>query len=757
MSSLLTLICPLLHGRVNSRSISFLSTSSQTAWRRRNARGLPPPTDNVNVSEALKAFRQDATVETKELGGWSALYYRYVCSHLELSQEEMSKESNIHERTLRRYQQYALEQLTDDLTKAEWQARVRRRRQRLYNQLPMPVPTRLFGREQAFERARHCVEGAPPRHLFVSGISGIGKTAFAQEFVRLLIDSESVDQVVWLNAPVDTQQVRDSLAEQLFPDSLSISLRDYLTAVEVAVVLDGLSNLLVDVNGLCHLLQDLSRAVVMLVHDSYMPLPVTHVHLPLEELEQGDTAELIAAVVEPEFQAEKSALADLCEMIWERVGGHPLAAKLLALHTEFIHPQDETAPGIAEQIYERAYHTLPTALKRGWWMMALLPPGAVRLDTLAALWPDSSAGVSFDALTRRHLIEKEGTNPAACSLTTAARQYLQGISVHALDDFIYPLLTELDKQIQSKNTAALGIVEYLLQLQWLGIPAEIRHAWLRTAWETAVVAGQCARWRPLLEQAVEETDDLYLQIAYGICLRRLSSWHDAGRALERAMAQAGRQGEFGVQATCLLELAVLARYRGDYEHALMLLQRAERIAGRYGDDDLRQGIRIEYAQIAVDKQDGDLAIQQIEGVPDTVRSLALRGEAWILSGYEARGRQIIAPVFDMLHGEDAWAEGRLYTLVGRVFEQEGDLAAAQYHLLMALNRFDGAGDVFAAARGQCNLGAVLTKLGECDEAESLLKQAEETQRLLGDEIGLTHTRHNLNVLYIHCPEAGASP
>jgi tetratricopeptide (TPR) repeat protein len=92
------------------------------------------------------------------------------------------------------------------------------------------------------------------------------------------------------------------------------------------------------------------------------------------------------------------------------------------------------------------------------------------------------------------------------------------------------------------------------------------------------------------------------------------------------------------------------------------------------------------------------------------------------------------------------AVGRLYTLIARICEQQGEVDSSFSYLARAIIILEREGDIWALGRTQSNMGALLIHMGNSYEAYDMLSKAENSQVLLGDRVGLESTRHNFRVL-----------
>ncbi|MBC7814922.1 MAG: hypothetical protein H7175_27440, partial [Burkholderiales bacterium] len=206
---------------------------------RRQSFGLPEPSGHESLAAAKSAIAQDAHEGAAKLIGWSSLYYRHVRVDLEIGSKAYARGVKLSERTVYRYQLAATIQLKDRLAIEEWNARSQHRQKRLLTLLPRIPSTRLFGRESAFEAARHALDTEhKAAHFQISGPVGIGKTAFTQEFVRQQIEGGTILQLVWLSNPPSVAFVRHQLMESILStlENSTISLREYTLLHKVAIV-----------------------------------------------------------------------------------------------------------------------------------------------------------------------------------------------------------------------------------------------------------------------------------------------------------------------------------------------------------------------------------------------------------------------------------------------------------------------------------------------------------------------------------------
>ncbi len=692
---------------------------------------LPPPRQDETRTAALQAIQVDASKPGTELLGWSYTYYRYVRVDLALTLEEISSASAFHKRSLRRYHYRILERMTEKLIEAEKEARIRQRKRRLFALLPQVMPARLIGRDEMLNKVRHVLDSSG-YHIYVTGSAGIGKSTLVQEIVRQQINTEEIVDLCWVRSPLSTQIIRQQIIQDKFPEGLCISLREYLMMWRTAIVLDDADALLQDLAALDDLLEYLSPAFVYIITRSYQPLSRIAVHIQLQPLTRSQTEELARYLATSEF--------DDFDEVCERTKGNPFAVRMLMRNPSYFETHDD---GIVQQLLMTAYNSLAPDVKLSCLMLMLCPAGSVEISRLERLWDRRFNLEHIMTLAQRDFVELD--SPDYVSLPTAVRVVLENFVRRKPEDMLLlrVLLDELESAFGYSTRDALPLVEHILLSGWLILDGDRREHWAELFAAEGVHQGHWAIWRAILESL--SSHDPMLLIFYGICLRRLAEWDTAEEAFTAAIIEAGNKGMFIEQARALLELAVLLRYRGEYDRAIEEIERAQRTATQYRDTRLVNMVRLEQAQIAIDVGDGLLAQQLLTALPTTIRVLSLRSEAALLQK-ELDRSLVYAKNAIPLAADEKSTVGRLYALVGRVYDAKGELSSAKRYLSLAVTLLEQAQDIFALARAESNLAALLMRRNVYKEAEQLLLRAEKTQLLLVDLVALKTTQHNLQIV-----------
>jgi len=228
-----------------------------------------------------------------------------------------------------------------------------------------------------------------------------------------------------------------------------------------------------------------------------------------------------------------------------------------------------------------------------------------------------------------------------------------------------------------------------------------------------------------------------------VCLRRLGQLTTARELIEQIISDTGLLGDFDLQGRALIELCGLLRYQGHYEKAQETLEHI------HSTQQNQRDIALEYAQIAFESGDLQAASTILDQYqqPAMARWLALQSEISLEVGELSRSKQYIKDAIACLDEEDYFSLGRLQSIRARVCCAQGESSRAIQTFELALTLLERGEDRFGLARCKTNWAAFLIELKQdADLAQRLLYEAEETQVLLKDAVGLLTTRHNLDIL-----------
>ncbi|MCA9972498.1 MAG: tetratricopeptide repeat protein [Anaerolineales bacterium] len=218
--------------------------------------------------------------------------------------------------------------------------------------LPPPTYSRLFGLDTAVERITHLLSASKAPHLIViTGLGGTGKTALAREIAHRAVQESHFAHVIWLStesllaelpdAPATASVFRaiiDALAQRILPDHGKdphphrrlVRVRSQLKRHRYLVVIDNLEHP-AETNWLLTQLNNLTDPTQFLLTARHYPSPETEAYtFTMPEMMQTDAIALLQhqariAGIEIPVSWDDTTLQE----IYQRVGGHPLALRLI--------------------------------------------------------------------------------------------------------------------------------------------------------------------------------------------------------------------------------------------------------------------------------------------------------------------------------------------------------------------------------------------------------------------------------------------
>jgi tetratricopeptide (TPR) repeat protein len=689
----------------------------------------PVPSRTSTRLEETRLIQEDGKTRSIPLISWGYLYYRYVRVDLNLLPEEFATYVQVDVRTMRRYQSQAIDALTEKLVLAEWKARIRLRKRRLYNALPIIPTVNLFGRENELSQINEAFNKGQ-RQIFVTGAQGTGKTVFVQEFVRRLIESPEepfVENVIWLTAPTSKDSVIRPVYERVCPADSPLTLRDCLSQYRTVIVMDNISKLSQEVVD--ELLSYLSNADVIVINRTFIPLRANAIHVILNNLNYAHTVEYIRWL---NIQ-EVAPLEDI-DMIYQEAAGNPLAIKLMvnALKVDPTHTLLYTANPFYQEL-----DNLPDILIKAWTACMLLPPSGLPREKIIQLWNIGNREIA--QLLAYHVliadVEHRITiaSPAFDAINIGYKQFPQ------IQQWVAEKTNALLETIALKDAEEILIVEHLLSLDLLSTDQAVK-------WLGMLLPKQQHRrsthWLDILEKWVTREGFETYRLEYGRTLRQFQQWEKSQLELERVIIEAGGKGDFSLQAEAMLELAVLFNTQGMQSKTARLLEEALRLARLYKNVGLNHRIHIEMAQLAIDQDDSNQALTLLEHIPPNGRATALRAEALLLVGRYNEGIELAKQALKFYVG-DRLNSSITYILLGRLYTVSERYSKAHQAFLSAVIMLEGLNHLFALARARTNLAIVYIHQGEHQQARELLTTVEKTQMEIRDMVGLEFTRHNL--------------
>ncbi len=681
-----------------------------------------PSAQSAPEAELISRIKQDVRTDNPDLIGWSVLYHLYVVTSVALSQDAYAEHTFIATKTVYRYKKTALTQLTYALIESEWQMRRQRQRQRLLAQLPSSDGIALIGRDGDLTRIMHVLQEMPHACITISGTAGCGKSALVREAVSHLIAQDRAAYLFWLTAADSITSVEDQIRVQLQAARLRSQFGDLVAAYPVVIVLENSECLSASSEEWDHLLSvSFGRTITFVTGQEARLTPRAGLHLVLHDLERAEVNTLVWTLLKAASR-DVTSYDDYAEAVWRRVGGNPLAIRL--------------AVGVLEQsdleffqtdILNRLYSHLDAALdadvRRIWELLTLFPQG-LSASALRLMADDPTIA----RLRHQGLITP--TPSAHYVLSRSAHLYRRTHPLNGLDWAWGVIEQDTDAQWGWLAAAVLPHLDSLsqeaVQLVFQRYQADMEASPI--AWRAAL-----EHWQAVL--------DLPLQLIYATCLFRSGQTQAAPHIVRSVMRQAGRVGDFMLQASALLAHSAMCRQQGYYEEAVQALQQVSRVPRLPAA--LQASLVVERLHIALDQEDrvqvGALLPLLADVSPQTA---LLRLEACILLGLHSEARALAEHLRAIAPEDDAW----VLTILGRNAHDSQQFKQAVDYFQAALVRFEQQQDIRAVSRTQMNLAASLVALDQRDEAKALLDISAQTLMDIQDHVGLSAVRANLDYL-----------
>ena len=570
--------------------------------------------------------------------------------------------------------------------------------QRTHN-LPAPLSS-FIGRELELVECKQLLVGVPPgcRLLTITGVGGVGKSRFAVELARSLLDRYA--DGVWLVklAPLtDSRLINGVVANALgvreeAGREFAATLDDYLRSRNLLLILDNCEHLL---DGVAELAERLlancphlsivatSREPLNLAGESRQRLPPlttpnSQAELTLTQLAEYEAGALFVArarAVSPSFRLTRQnapAIAQICA----RLDGIALAIELAAAQVEGI-----SVGKLAQRLDDRlsiltgglrtdAPHqqTLRASIE---WSYALLRPSEQallrRLSVFAGGWSLEAAEAVCTGDFRLQIADfRLNEEPP----TTQS----QSVDVHQ------PNLQSTIYNLQSSEVLA-GLIQLVNKSLVVAAADEpMRYSLLETIRQ---FAAEQLRAHGEAEAVSDQHAALYLTLA---------------EAAERGLAGA-QQGEW------------LARL--EVEH-----------------DNLRAALSWTLAHNA----------------ENAARLVAGFWRFWNMHGYLSEGRGWLEATLAQSNPTPSPLRANLLNAAGWLAEVQGDYSAADTLLHQSLAMAKAIGNTEIEAKALNSLGVMSWNLGDYPAAERLLGQSLELRQALDDRWGATQSLNNLGII-----------
>lgn len=711
LSILADMISNVCEGLLRNREVSEKLTTSQ------------------QILDAVSGF---AALDHMEAVGWYWLFCRYVHDHLRITSAAFCAAARIDPRTLRRLQRRAVKGLTHQLIAVETQARMERRKQRLYLALPIPPAHGLIERAELIISVEQILDKHPFAHILVYGAPGIGKSQFVAEILRRQIAQDQFASIIWINQPATLDAAVERICAELLPIDRPMSLQDAVLDHRCAVVIDGCSSLVITQTTLASLV----GLTVFLINDVPLTESALTMSIEIPPLSEGGTHRLFDALT-------SAGHHEIPSNLHIQTAGNPQAIK------QFSHLQSMGLTWNTNHFLTSIFRLLDDDAQLVLSLLLLLSPHAVPVSVLHSIM-----ALPSDAALMR-LLQWGWVTFTADERVVLSRPVLdllqqQTTANTAYQSVVLKTFERVVEYVESFVDAAHWVAMALLDDPFVTIEPERQRRWIEAYWRGGSNSGLLPYWYAIVntfcnqQQNTPNFGGTFL-VVKAVLLRRLGKWHEAAGELWRVIADTGRSGDFIVQASALIELAALERNRGELSKANALLERAQGVSLKSSDARLRQLWQLEATQVKLAQLDGHAALQYLAQLPRDHCVNLLQAEALMLCGNFEEAVSCASEVLDTFPA-DISISARLHTVLGRSYQELEDDASAFQHLSLALTLFEQTDEPFAIARAQANFASAMIRVRQVGEAALLLEQARQTQYQLRDLLGIQFTEHNLDVL-----------
>lgn len=703
---------------------------------------LPAPQVGISFATAITVITEDAAVSNPDLLGWTWVYFRYVEDSLHISQQWFCDAVKLDDRTIRRYQNDTINQLMKHLIRLEQKARDIHRKQILSVRLPHQGSIAyLFERERELDIVRN----STIKHIYISGVQGIGKSVFVECFLQEKINNDDLDQILWIESAKNVDYVKFYIQEQLLSENSKVTLAEYLSIRHIAIVLDDCEYLLDEMHQLEAFILEFSNAYIFLISHRFQAVPGC-LQINLQELSPIGASALLR-----QLQLDTEAFEDN-QYVWQRVGGNPLAIQLLVQNRTIFDLQVATSLTL-DHVFLNIYQSLQQSEQLAWLILALLH-NTVSLSDLSEWESTPVSADNFMGLVRLSIATQ--TENSRITLASSARHFIEFCyrSTSELQSVLERFVSDLNSVDRTENDLELCIVESALSNNWIQLSEDIYLECARYYSKHGIRRGHFAIWHAILIRYAEDirSNNVELAIRYGVCERHLGQWVNAHSVFANVIKMAGITGDFGHQGEALLEIAILMRWQGNYRSATEALDHVKvlgesRFAPQFGDR-----LLIEEIEIALEQNQTDNAWSMVKQLQESeLRKQVLIAEICARESIPRFSFETMQNWVTGLLSHDSSSTSvyaRLHILMGRISEKQGDNDSAIKHLSIALALLtDQDNDPFALGRTQTNLASLFIQINQLADAQMLLNSAKSIQRQIGDRVGLAASMHNEHTVH----------
>lgn len=688
----------------------------------RNYFDLQPVTLNNSRAITLRQIKEDFKTDSEHLKGWSLLYCRYVRPELNFSTQELAENTHTHERTLRRYQENAIQRLRDTLIESEWNVRKLQQKSYLRSFIPTQL-VNLIGRDADIKTILTAFQLTKQHPIIISGSHGLGKSALVASIADSMIERAAIDYFVWIQQPQEFSHIPNRIHDILSPYPSKSHWRETLEFQKLLLVIDGIEHLDVRAEEWSELLIQLQSAFVVIINHEKPIFAHNVQHIELDNLSQADSKSLIKTYLDNRVDAQ------FVEQFVDEIGGNP--GNLLHAIQYVSGNQIQNKVQLASFHKER-FESL-TDTRQVQHVLAHINQGV--LTDVPTLIPENEALNDFDSsdsyakfIENRYRIDKK------------------------LQKNILTFIDNILEQDNIPDTFLLNVAS----TNWLNLNSSIVQKLLEKIDLYHISIGRLNHWRSTFElhfglNTKRAQSYPILSYQYGIALRRMHT-HNAESYLGELIEEFGKNGQFKYQMQSLFELAMLFQAEGQLSKAQRLYHRLRQYLQRYDVMELPERIAIQLARIEIEHQDGAEALIYLEGLNlENYDVYVLYCEAHLLIEnynfiFSTIPQKLRSPDVEILY------RASLHTILGRAFQRTDQHSESIIQFNEALSLVEQNAGTFDIARARNNLGSsYLTQLDNLDEIvleelEEMFIETRQLQTQIQDAIGLEASNRNLTYL-----------
>lgn len=685
--------------------------------------------------EAVENITSDAQRGSSRLTGWGLLYYCYVRVDFEISLSSFAMLSSLTERTVRRYRDRIIAQLTDTLITVERQARKRARFRRLCSQLPESRARILLERTEQMGLALKRIGDHFSITICIHGPPGIGKTTFAQELLRqFLYHDESVENLCWLDSPETLSDVKSRLRDGLLKNESTAHFIHLFRIYKSVIVIDDADKFMGQGGNLRELNKLTFPSLIILTASRRIVSQYVDVWIELKPLSLTKTQQMLEDEA-TKFLPAYQRLIESPEFIYEKTGGNPLAIRLFAQLLRF--EVSEFDLSSLDHILQKRLEWLDEDQIHGLLALSLSPQGEPVEDVLKCWFSGDDISKWIDILQRNYLIDVTSVNPLHGYLPVLWRSYITQLATQTR--MFYDVLLLLIYKLDINQRLSQVILRYIARhLTWSRENSEIQRVAIHRIAEE--------RYKMLTSPMRVRSD-----LMYASGLLQIGDFEEASSELQSLLHHAETHQDNRLYGYACLELSIIHRLQSQYESAISYQSRSLEAGLQQGDDELCSRAALEGAQLAVDIGNRDILAQQLSlvktGYTEKTHYKSLKSELMLIDKNYEGCRNLAYELFVNIASDDRSAHARIHDLIGRSYFLQTQYINAERHFATAVTYARGySSGSLLLGRSLTNRAACLLHLADKERAEVCLREAENIQDALSDRAGLVITRANLREL-----------